>query len=197
LGPDGSIYIGCDNGKFLVLDNGGKLKWYLQTGAPVVASALVTNSGLIYLGGTDGKVYIVKDSQINLAKKASGSNFQWPTFKGNNRRTGFIDDITDIKKSKKILPTKYSLFQNYPNPFNPTTKIRYSLPFASDVELSVYNLVGQKIQTLFKGTHNAGFYELNFNASNLASGVYLITFKAKSIDGKKTFNKTDKILLLK
>ncbi len=198
LGPDGSIYIGCDNGKLLVLDKTtSKLKWYLQTDKPVLAAPIVTTNGLIYIAGTDGKVYILKDNKIKLEKIALGNDFQWPTFKGNYQRTGYIDMIPDVKNLGEFLPAKYSLSRNYPNPFNPSTKIKYSLPSASDVKLEVYNLVGQKVKTLLNGTKSAGFYEFDINASNLASGVYLITLKARSIDGKKSFSKTEKMILLK
>jgi len=76
------------------------------------------------------------------------------------------------------VPYKYELSQNYPNPFNPTTVISWQLAVGSNVELSVYNLLGQKIQTLFNKPIPAGYHEVEFNAQNLSSGVYLYRIEA-------------------
>ena len=76
--------------------------------------------------------------------------------------------------------TEYTLEQNYPNPFNPSTKITYSIPRASDVKITVFNLLGQEIKTLVNETKEAGIHEINFNAQNLNSGVYLYKIEAGS-----------------
>jgi hypothetical protein len=65
------------------------------------------------------------------------------------------------------------LFQNYPNPFNPKTVLRYQLPVASDLKLLVYDLLGQEVALLVDGVKAAGRYDVEFDASRLASGVYL------------------------
>lgn len=70
------------------------------------------------------------------------------------------------------LPTKFVLKQNYPNPFNPTTTISYSIPTAGQVQMDVFNLQGQRVATLVDRFQNAGSHVVNFDASNLASGVY-------------------------
>jgi hypothetical protein len=69
--------------------------------------------------------------------------------------------------------TTYSLHQNYPNPFNPTTIINYELRIANDVELSIYTIVGEKVITLVSEEQNPGRYDVEWDASGLASGVYL------------------------
>ncbi len=86
---------------------------------------------------------------------------------------------------------EYSLSQNYPNPFNPTTTIKFGLPLDSKVVLNVYNTIGQKVATLENGELPVGNYSVNFNASNLSSGVYIYIFNAGS------FNSTKKFVLLK
>lgn len=88
-----------------------------------------------------------------------------------NWASGF-DVPTGVNENSYIIPTKYALYQNYPNPFNPSTKISFSLPTRSNVTLTIYNLMGQKVATLVNETMNAGNYTVQFNASNLASGVY-------------------------
>ncbi len=74
----------------------------------------------------------------------------------------------------------YKLLQNYPNPFNPTTVIRFSLPKASDVKLLVYNILGEKVATLVSSKMVAGNHSVNFNASNLASGMYIYRISSGS-----------------
>lgn len=77
-------------------------------------------------------------------------------------------------------PMEYSLEQNYPNPFNPVTVIEFSLPQTSNVRLEVYNVIGQRVATLVNETRQAGVHQVNFNASNLASGVYFYRISAGS-----------------
>jgi hypothetical protein len=76
------------------------------------------------------------------------------------------------------IPETYVLKQNYPNPFNPSTKISYLLPKASDVKLVVYDLLGREVITLVNEFRTAGTHTVEFNASNLASGVYLYRIEA-------------------
>ncbi|MFO7524520.1 MAG: T9SS type A sorting domain-containing protein, partial [Ignavibacteriaceae bacterium] len=72
----------------------------------------------------------------------------------------------------------FSLSQNYPNPFNPTTKINFSIPESGLVQLKVYNLLGEVITILVNEEKQAGKHEVQFNASNLSSGIYLYTLRA-------------------
>jgi hypothetical protein len=76
------------------------------------------------------------------------------------------------------LPSEYSLKQNYPNPFNPTTVISYQLPVISNVSLKIYDLIGKEIATLVNEEQSAGWKEVQWNASNVASGVYFVRFQA-------------------
>lgn len=78
-----------------------------------------------------------------------------------------------LESEKELLPTEYTLYQNYPNPFNPTTTIKYDLPNTSDVSLIIYDILGRKVKELVNTKQQAGRYEIQFNASNLASGVYI------------------------
>ncbi|MCU7494909.1 MAG: CHRD domain-containing protein [Ignavibacteria bacterium] len=72
----------------------------------------------------------------------------------------------------KASPESFDLGQNYPNPFNPTTTIRFSIPSAGNVSLHIYNVIGQKVATLVDGQLRAGQYEVSFDGSRIASGVY-------------------------
>jgi len=84
-----------------------------------------------------------------------------------------------------------SLEQNYPNPFNPSTSICYSLPNRSHVTLSVYNTLGQQVAQLVNEESESGYHEVQFNATNLASGIYFYRLQAG------TFVETKRLLLLK
>ncbi len=83
------------------------------------------------------------------------------------------------------------LFQNYPNPFNPSTTIRYALSRPSPVTLILYNMLGQQVRTLVRGEQDAGYHEAVFDASGLASGVYLYRLTAGS------FVQTRKLLMIR
>jgi tetratricopeptide (TPR) repeat protein len=89
------------------------------------------------------------------------------------------------------LPKEYSLSNNYPNPFNPATSISYELPKDSYVKVVIYDILGKEIQTLVAEQQNSGKYTVNFNASNLPSGMYFYTISAGS------YTATKKMLLLK
>jgi len=87
---------------------------------------------------------------------------------------------------KEILPTEYTLYQNFPNPFNPTTTIKYDLPNTSEVSLIIYDILGRKVKSLVNENQQAGRYELSFNASGLASGVYVYQLRTeKYVNTKK------------
>jgi hypothetical protein len=89
------------------------------------------------------------------------------------------------------IPETYALRQNYPNPFNPSTKISYLLPKASDVKIVVFDILGREVATLVNEFKPAGTHTVEFNASNLASGVYLYRIEAGD------FRDTKKMLLVK
>jgi hypothetical protein len=105
------------------------------------------------------------------------------------------DPIAGIKDNQSSL--SFSLEQNYPNPFNPSTVIRYSIPFESNVIINFYNALGKSVREVNEGTRNSGVYELNFNSEGLASGVYFYSIKAASIDGKNNFSVVKKMMLIK
>ena len=69
-------------------------------------------------------------------------------------------------------PSSTKLFQNYPNPFNPTTKIKYAINTSDNVKLIVYDILGREVATLVNEFKEVGVYDIEFNASNLASGIY-------------------------
>lgn len=89
------------------------------------------------------------------------------------------------------VPAQYQLLQNYPNPFNPDTKIRFHLPVSGQVQLEIFNVLGNKVATLVDGFKSAGVYEYTFRASDLSSGVYFYRLTSSG------FNSMKKMMVLK
>jgi hypothetical protein len=92
-------------------------------------------------------------------------------YAGNNEH--FNTDPIEKNKTSFQQSEDYKLFQNFPNPFNPSTKISYKIKRDGNVSLTVYNLVGQEISMLVNEKQSAGNYEVEFDASELTTGVYL------------------------
>ncbi len=95
------------------------------------------------------------------------------------------------------IATDFRLEQNYPNPFNPSTTIRYSVPFQSYVTVKIYNSIGENIAELVNLTQSAGSYQVDWNASNVASGIYFYSMEAVPTDGSSPFKSVRKMILLK
>lgn len=102
-----------------------------------------------------------------------------------------IDFLTGINENGNSIPIEYVLYNNYPNPFNPATTIRYGIPEDSFVKLTVYNTLGEEVKSLISEYLPAGFYSIEFDASNLPSGIYIYRIKAND------FLDTKKMILLK
>lgn len=124
-----------------------------------------------------------------------------------------ITDNKSIYQTKQFIfqysvPTEYKLEQNYPNPFNPSTKIRYSIPNVTlrqaqgdnrVVTLKVYDILGNEVATLVNEQKEPGYYEVDFNASQFASGVYIYRLQVADpeINSGQDFVSTKKMMLIK
>jgi len=123
----------------------------------------------------------VKDSNLWSLRDAFGNAYRRPL---TDLVTGFQTDIT-------ILPDQNVLSQNYPNPFNPVTMINYQLPITNYVDLSIYNMLGQKVATLVSEKQPAGTYRVHWNATGYSSGIYYYTLNAGE------FRDVKKMILIK
>lgn len=130
-----------------------------------------------------GKGYSYTDSKVKL-----GSTYQYKIQSVDV--TGTTEDLTTLSVTVDA-PKSYAMYQNYPNPFNPTTVIMYQLPTNSFVTLKVYDIIGREVSTLVNEQKSMGQYEVTFDGSNLASGVYFYRLQAGS------FVQTKKLVLLK
>lgn len=99
--------------------------------------------------------------------------------------------LTGVNQTGNETPGHFSLSQNYPNPFNPVTNIKFSIPQSGNVEIKVFDILGNEVTTLVNEYKNAGFYTVDFNASRLASGTYLYRISSGN------FTETKKMMLVK
>lgn len=109
----------------------------------------------------------------------------------NNYGKAVLNEIGTSTEVNSELPDAFALEQNYPNPFNPVTKISYALPQSSHTRITVYNSIGQQVAVLVNTVKPAGVHEVNFDAAQLNSGMYIYRIEAGS------FNQTRKMMLIK
>lgn len=103
----------------------------------------------------------------------------------------FLTEEFTVSAEEESSPEQFELMQNYPNPFNPSTNISFRIPSSGEVSLRVYNLLGQEVATLVNGRMNSGMHSVKFDASKLASGVYIYRIEAGN------FSQTKKMMLIK
>jgi hypothetical protein len=146
-------------------------QWTKFTAPLTYASAVAPDTAYIQivLGGADsvhiGSVYLIDD-------------------------LAFEGTATGVEE-QGLMPTSFDLHQNYPNPFNPSTTIRYGLPNRSHVTLTVFNSLGQTVRELVNEDLDAGYHDVHFDATGLASGVYYYRLRAGD------FTKNKSLLLLR
>jgi len=148
----GYVYGGAGDGKLWRSTDGGST-WEIYnnsfTSAPIIGIHKYSDSDTLIVAATDG-VFKVFESYV----------------------VGVKEEFTFPVRS-------FELHQNYPNPFNPTTSISYTIPVRSSVVLSVFDLLGRKVRVLVDQVQNPGFYEVRFDASSLAGGVYFLRLVAE------------------
>lgn len=102
----------------------------------------------------------------------------------------------DVKLEKSTVPAGYKLNQNFPNPFNPSTTITFDVLKSSNIEVAVYNVLGQKVASLVSRDLNPGSYSTNWNAGSYSSGVYYVRMTAKE-NGVEQYSSLHKMLFVK
>lgn len=189
-----TIYVATTSGVlYALVSSTGAKRWSFDNSGSSIVSDILHVKGTTYLGTSDGFVYAFFDAggQLNSNMTKSGESEgneigaqepQWGTFMGNVRRTGYAGDfssVVNIEDGKENeIPTQTSLRQNYPNPFNPTTVISYQLSVSDNVRLAVYDILGRQVAILANGNISAGSHQVTFDASGLASGMYIYRLEA-------------------
>jgi hypothetical protein len=144
-----------------------------------------TGTGNIgYVCGWSGTILATTNAGINWSLQASGTTQNLRSMHFPNAQTGWaVGDngtilktttggVTPVVQVSAEYPLTFDLYQNYPNPFNPATKIRFQLPEQSIAVLKIFDVLGNEIQVLLNRQLSAGFYDIEFNAGDMPSGVY-------------------------
>ena len=106
----------------------------------------------------------------------------WNQFRNNLNRNGYIESEQLLNNTNPDVLSEFILFNPYPNPFNPSTSIKYYIPEASQVQISIHDIMGRKVDVLENKFKHKGYYSIEWEASSLSSGkyfVYLITDNIK------------------
>ena len=128
------------------------------------------------------KVYNYTDSN-----PTGGSKFNYRLKQIDNDGAYEYSDIVEVE----FVLSEFTLYQNYPNPFNPSTTIKFAIPKETRVSLRIYSVLGEEVTSLIDKEMKPGYYEVEFNASNFTSGVYLYSITAGD------FIETKKMVILK
>jgi hypothetical protein len=131
--------------------------------------------------------YIPANTTVSVKVEDTGNSTVGPVIRADAVKFQLMAGTTDIENfNEDLLPAAYSLGQNYPNPFNPSTIINYQVKDDCFVSLKIYDLLGRKVATLVNENKKAGYYNINYNAENISSGVYFYRLETNNfIDTKK------------
>jgi hypothetical protein len=162
------------------------LDLYLSDGTTLVNSFVADLSGL---GG--GSAVVFASGFLTPASNQNGEAFGLFFALADGTVGEFPVGVASVENITSGIPSQYELTQNYPNPFNPSTNINFTIPNNEFVTLKVYNILGSEVATLVNENLSAGSYRFNFDAVDLASGIYLYELKAG------TFKEIKKMNLLK
>jgi len=191
-------------GRIYKSTNGGTSWFNLNTSFLYTLNSIYfyhINTGWI-VGGY-GRILATSNGGNNFENQISGTTSSLNSVKFIGTLNGWIvgdfgvilrttnGGVTGIKSISTEIPDKYSLFQNYPNPFNPTTNIKFEISKADFVNISIFNLVGNKITDLVNENLNAGIFNVDWNGNNFSSGVYYYKLTIGN------YSETRKMLLLK
>jgi hypothetical protein len=148
-----------------------------------------TNSSWEKLGFVGGQGNCNSPTEYSYIDKnpVGGNKFLYRLKQIDNDGQFEYSDIIEVN----LIPAEFALYQNYPNPFNPNTKIKFQLPKECKVQIKIYDLLGAEIQELLNESKEPGIYEIEFNAENLPSGIYVYRISADN------YLQTKKMILLK
>ena len=141
--------------------------------------------------GSHGEVSIVDASSVSYTPGASFTGSDTFTYTIEDEHGASAVAEVSVQLAPNAVPQENYLSQNYPNPFNPSTTIRFGLSKQSEVQLEVFNMIGQRVRTIVNGERSAGNHEISFDASGLPGGVYIYRLQAEG------YSETKKLILLK
>jgi len=171
--------------------------WRRINGCSLIADTIYSDGGILgkkwtsASGKSDIVLYTIQDQEHEWPRTStlgiSATGVIWDFLKLHSR-----SGVTNIEKDDvHSNPMNFVLYQNYPNPFNPSTSIEFALPQSAFVTLKIYNLLGEAVAALIAEQRETGIHKLNWDASGLASGVYLYRLEAGE------FVQTKKLILMR
>ena len=182
-------------------NNGAYITWedHRNAGNSDIYAQRIASNAAINWAATGYAICTAGNDQLSpmiVSNGNLGAIVVWQDYRSGNNfdvyETGFnTSGFVAIENSGSIIPDEYSLSQNYPNPFNPATVIDYQLPKTSNVKLSIFDALGQKVEILVNESQNAGNHKIEWNALNFPSGVYFYKIEAG------TFVSNKKMILVK
>ncbi len=155
----------------------------LADGTSLVQSYIANLSGL---GG--GSAAVFASGFLTPSSNQNGEAFGLFFALADGTVGQFMEGVSSVEEISSVTPNDYTLTQNYPNPFNPSTSINFAIPNSEFVTLKIFNILGSEVATLVNETLAAGSYKFNFDASNLASGIYLYKLTAGNFAQIKKMN---------
>jgi hypothetical protein len=164
---------------------GGKIRLESKNDSAITPARVFTNCFCFLHGSPCRDAGVYKEwFALGIGKVAFEEESYSGIIKYSLSQSNIITGIPDNNISN--YKGEYRLWQNYPNPFNPITQIKYSIPQQGYVSLEVFNMLGQKVETLFEGIRAAGNYEIKFDGSKLASGVYFYKMHVENYSDVKS-----------
>ncbi len=194
-----AIYAGTyGDGLYRSFDGGATWSKVTNLNAPFIYSISVSGSGKVYVASWASGVFESTDNGNTWTSLGMGgfgvSSLMVPTgsddlFVGTKEGKIYMSKstgtATDVNDGLSEVPTKFELNQNYPNPFNPSTTIQFAVPEAGNYSVKVFNVLGQEVATLLNGEIGSGMHKVTFDASDIASGIYVYRLVGNNVNISK------------
>lgn len=196
--------IGCDTGRVLrTTDFGANWTLYSTSTTRDINSIYMLSDNTVWAVGDNGAMLYSINSGLNWTNAAAYTSNRLNKIKFFDQYTGFAlgyngtvlkttdGGLTFVHIGSNEIPSKYHIEQNYPNPFNPVTRIDFSIPENGNIKIEIFDAAGKLIEILADKEFNAGFHSIEWNGSNVSSGIYFYRISTKQ------FTETKKMMLLK
>jgi hypothetical protein len=179
---ENKVYAGTGSNIYRTTNDG--INWNIILTTNKSVRSIITYNDIIFAGTEGNGIYISKNNDTVWTQKNEGLNtlkikslcikddYIFAGTLGTSVWKRSLLDIISVRNISTNIPGNYFLYQNYPNPFNPTTIIKYQIQKSNFVELKVFDILGKSIASLVNEKQSPGTYEVQFNASNLPSGIY-------------------------
>lgn len=154
------------------INSADRARYILKIGGFPVDSILVNQNQGSGAWVTLWRTYLPANLDVEVRVEDSRQNTTGPVLRADAIKMILWQELTKTAPISNLAPREFLLEQNYPNPFNNSTRIRFQVPYRTQVKIDLFNLAGQQLETLVDAIREPGMYEIGFNADRLASGIY-------------------------